>query len=242
MMFSKAIAEAKEYTRAVVILYRMTDGRVESNVGTYVHLDDVGHILTASHIFKMGSEDPVSKITVIFDGRYFNADYIADDVPNDILVMKIQDYQPGLIKIFPKFLDESIGELPRGTPLIRLGYPTGKPHSHIPVSWDDGRNAFSLGNDLKVNCFHNDGVVLRYVNRGCEVRLIEIASPALLGQSGGPVLTPEGIVVGLQSRNTVLEFSDRPPMETGLATSHAAIARFIKIHVPKYGEIPEYLK
>ena len=74
MMFSKAIADAKEYTRPVVILYLMTDGRVESNVGTFVHLDDVGHILSASHIFKMGSEDPISSVSVIFDGRYFSAD------------------------------------------------------------------------------------------------------------------------------------------------------------------------
>jgi len=55
-MFSKVIAEAKEYTRPVVILYRFTDGRVESNIGTFFHVDDLGHILSASHIFKMGKE------------------------------------------------------------------------------------------------------------------------------------------------------------------------------------------
>lgn len=232
-MFLKAIAEAKEFTRSIVILYRMTDGRVESIVGTCVHIDDDGHILSASHIFKMGSEDPVRTVQVIFDGRYFSADYIADDVPNDIILLRIRDYKPGSIKAFPKFLDGSIGELPRGVPLIRFGYPMGDPHSNVRASWDHMRNCFCFDGEAKVSFYFNEGIVTQYVDREKEVRLMELSSPALIGQSGGPVLTMEGIVVGLQSRNTLWELPKKPPFETGLATSHIAIAGFLKKHLPR---------
>lgn len=227
-MFSKVIAEAKEYTRSVVILYRFADGKVESNLGTYFHVDDLGHILSASHIFKMGSEDQIISISVIFDGQYFSADYVADDVPNDIILLKIKDYKRGSVKAFPKFLDASTGELARGTRLARLGFPKGQPHSNISVSWDEVNNSFRLNEAAKVSCFHNDGTVIQYVDRENNVRLIEISTPALMGQSGGPVFTTEGTIVGLQSRNTVLELPGKPPLETGLAASHLAIAKFLK--------------
>lgn len=227
-MFSSVVAVAREYTRAVVILYRMTDGRVESNVGTYIHLDDVGHILSASHIFKMGSEDPISTISVIFDGQYFNAEYVADDVRNDIILLRIKDYKRGSIKVFPKFLRGSNGELHQGTPLVRLGYPRGKPHSDIAVTWDELGNQFKIEGTPTVNSFYNEGIVMRYVDRENDARLVELSSPALLGQSGGPLLTAEGFVAGVQSRNTVLEFPQRPPRETGLATSHIHVAKLLE--------------
>jgi hypothetical protein len=228
-MFSKVVADAKEYTRPVVILYRFTDGRVESNIGTFFHVDDCGHILSASHIFKMGSEDPISSISIIFSGRYFKADYIADDIQNDIVLLKITDYVPGSIKIFPKFLKGSIGELPQGTPLVRLGYPKGEPHSNIPIAWDEANQGFALDEtQIKITCFHNDGIVTQYVDRDKDVRLLEMSTPALMGQSGGPVLSAEGTVVGLQSRNTVLEIPAEQPLETGLAASHIVIAKFLE--------------
>lgn len=229
-MFSSAITEAKEYTRSVVILYRFTDGRVESNVGTFVHVDDDGNILSASHIFKMGSEDPISSISVIFDGRYVAADYVADDVVNDLILLKIRDYRPGSVKAFPKFLNGSVGELTRGTPLVRLGFPKGEPHSNILVAWDSALNGFRLDDATKVSSFHNEGTVIQYADRDNNVRLIEISSPALMGQSGGPVLNTDATVVGLQSRNTVLELPTKPPLETGLAASHIAIARLLKMN------------
>lgn len=226
-MFSNVIAEAKEYTRSVVTFYRMTDGRVESNIGTYVHLDDDGHILSASHIFKMGSEDPISTISVILDGRYFSADYIADDIPNDIILLKIRDFKPGSIKAFPKFLNGSTGELPRGTPLVRLGYPKGHPHSNFSVIWDEAINGFRVDEkNTRVTCYHNDGILTGYENRENGVRLLEMSTPALMGQSGGPVLTANGAMAGLQSRNTGYEFE----AETGRAATHIAIAKLLEKH------------
>lgn len=230
-MFSKVISEAREYTRPVVILYKFTDGRVESNLGTFFHIDDLGHILSASHIFKMGSEDPITSISVIFDGRYFQADYVADDVLNDIILLRIKDFKSGSIKAFPKFMKGSIGELPRGTPLLRVGYPKGNPHSNIPVAWDEAINGFTLDEKkIRVTCLSNDGVVTQYVDRDNDVRLMEMSTPALMGQSGGPVLSANGTVVGLQSRNTVWEFPAHPPQETGLAASHIVIAKFLEKH------------
>ncbi|MGE0616956.1 MAG: serine protease [Bacteriovoracia bacterium] len=227
-MLSKIIDEAREYTRPIVILYRMKDGRVESNIGTFFHIDDLGHILSASHIFKKGSEDPIIETSLIFDDRYSEAQYVADDPTNDIVLIKIKNYKPGSIKTFPKFLNSLVTELPRGTTLVRLGYPRGEPYSHIPATWDEKEKCFILGKNVRVTCYHNEGTVIDYVDRESDFRLIEISSPALMGQSGGPILTHKGIVVGLQSRNTGFGLPTKSVLETGLAISHIAIARFLE--------------
>lgn len=230
-MFSKAIAEAKEYTRPVITVFKFADGKVESSVGSFIHLDDHGHILSARHIFTMGSEDPIDAFSIIFDRQYFNAEIIAADVPNDLMLLKIKDYRPGTIKAFPKFLKRSEGELSKGTPLVRLGFPKDPPYSNVSFTWDEANKRFHWDAEKsRLTYFHNDGVVTGYVDREHNVRLLETSSPALMGQSGGPILTAHGSVVGLQSRNTVLDDSTNPPLETGLAASHLAIANFLNKH------------
>lgn len=110
-------------------------------------------------------------------------------------------------------------------------HPLGAPFSHVPVTWDDKNKSFQWDSkNTKLSYFHNDGVIAGYVNRGSDARLLETSSPALLGQSGGPVLTNQGTVIGLQSRNTVLESSAHSPLETGLAASHSVIANFLAKH------------
>lgn len=228
-MFSKIIAEAREYTRPVVTLFKCTDGKVESSVGTFIHVDDLGHILSANHIFTVGSEDPIDVFGVIFDRQYSSAEIIAEDVPNDLILLRIKGYIPGSIKMFPKFLRKSQAELSPGTPLVRLGFPLGHPYSHVAVGWNDLTKGFQWDAEkTKLSDFHNEGTVMGYVDRECGVRLLETTSPALMGQSGGPLLTAQGALVGLQSRNTVLELPASPSLETGLATSHIVIAELLE--------------
>jgi S1-C subfamily serine protease len=230
-MFSKAIAEAKEYTRSVIPIFKFANGKVESTVGTFIHIDDAGHILSARHIFTKGSEDEIDQFSFIFDRQYTQAESIAEDVPNDLKLLRLRDYKPGSIKVFPKFLKGTVGELSNGTQLVRLGYPLGNPYSNVAVTWDEAKKHFHWDADnTKLTCFHSDGFITGYADRENDVRLLETSSPALLGQSGGPVLTAQGVVVGLQSRNSVFESLVNPPVETGLAASHIAIARFLGKH------------
>ncbi len=231
-MFSNAIAEAREYTRSVVVLYKFTDGRVKSKVGTYVHLDDLGHILTANHVLQVGSESQITNFDVIFDGRYFklDAEYVAQDFLNDLALIRIRTYQPRSIKAFPKFLTGSSGELPRGTPLVRLGYPISE--SHISATWDEANNDFNMDRiNTRLTCVSNYGKVVGYEARENGLYLLEMNTAVLNGQSGGPVLTSEGAIAGLVSRNT--GYDSEP--ETGRAATHMSIAHLLEKHLaPKF--------
>ncbi len=59
-------------------------------MGTYIHIDDAGHILSARHIFTMGSQDLIDAFSIIFDRQYLNAEVIAEDVPKDLILLKIK--------------------------------------------------------------------------------------------------------------------------------------------------------
>ncbi len=52
-MFRKAIAEGMKFTRPVVISRQLVDGECVTNVGSYVVVNDTGHIATAWHIIAM---------------------------------------------------------------------------------------------------------------------------------------------------------------------------------------------
>lgn len=226
-MFSKVIADAKEYTRPVTPFFKFADRDVESSVGTYVHVDDLGHILSARHIFTVGSEDPLVASAMIFDCRYSDYEIIAADVPNDLILVRVKDYRPGSIRVFPKFLKKSEGEISKGTPFTRLGFPKGQPYSHVPVTWDEANRSFHWDSEkTKLSFFCNDGFASGYTELEDEARFLETNSLALNGQSGGPLLTAQGTIVGITSRNST--FEGNPPLTVSFAASHIAIAKFLE--------------
>lgn len=223
-MFSEVIEEAKKYTRPVVTIFKLADGKVFSSVATYIHIDDIGHILSAKHIFTMGSDSQVDASAVIFDLQYSQAEYIAEDSKNDLVLLKIKDYKPGSIKIFPKFLRSLDSNLPRFTPLVRLGFP----NSSVDATWDERKKCFNWihGNFV---FFDNNGVSIGYeIDRENNTHLLETNFPARMGQSGGPVITTQGVVVGIQSKNSIFENLDCQDLEIGVAASHVAIASLLE--------------
>ncbi len=230
----KVIDEAKEYTRPVVLLFKLTDGEVKSSIGTFMHIDDRGHILSAKHIFTVGDQDPIVAFSCIFDRQYFSAEIIAEDNWNDLVLLKIKDYKPGSVKVLPKFFTSSVRPLSEGTQLVRLGYPIGNQFSHIAVTWDDAIKGFNWdAANTRLTCFANEGIFTQYeIDSKNNTHFLEISSPALVGQSGGPVLTAQGIIAGLQSKNSVFEIPGDNNLEVGIAASHVAIARLLEKHVP----------
>ena len=49
-MFQGAIKTAKGYTYPVIISFQRKDGKTDSNIGTFIVLNEDGYILTAHHI------------------------------------------------------------------------------------------------------------------------------------------------------------------------------------------------
>ncbi len=51
-MFEKAIRDASQYTKPIVVSHRKADGETASDIGTFIVLNDDGWILTANHIMQ----------------------------------------------------------------------------------------------------------------------------------------------------------------------------------------------
>ena len=229
-MFSNVIKEAQEYTRSAIFLFKFAELEAESIIGTFIHVDDLGHILSARHMFTVGSEDRLDAFSVIFDRRFTQAEIVAEDIPNDLILLRLKDYKSGLIRSFPQFFRSSEKTLPKGISLVRLGYPLDKEYSNVPFKWDQTKKAFNWdGHGTRLTCFANSGTFLQYeIDPEKDVHLLELKTPALIGQSGGPLLTTQGIVVGLQSKNSVYCLPSGHILETGKAASHLSIARLLE--------------
>ena len=117
-----------------------------------------------------------------------------------------KDYNPGSIRVFPKFLKKSEGEISGGTPIARLGFSEGQPYSHGPVTWNAINRSFHWDSEkIKLFFFCNDGFVTGYTDLELDTRFLETNSLGLNGQSGGLIFTAQGIIAGITSRNSTFE-------------------------------------
>ena len=82
-----------------------------------------------------------------------------------------------------------------GELLCRTGYSLLE--DKLAVKWDGTGFAANAAPPL----FVNSGLVSRFINQG-DLRIIELDSPGLRGQSGGPLFDEEGRICGMQFRTT----------------------------------------
>ena len=90
----------------------------------------------------------------------------------------------------------------QGELLCRAGYPL---IGNIKVDWNSQTEEFTLTDLFPATVFVNEGVVARFLGSGptgTEHVFIETSSPGLRGQSGGPLVDPDGRLCGIQIRTT----------------------------------------
>lgn len=141
--------------------------------GTGFVYDAEGHIITNEHVIRSGGEVFVTFI----DGEEFSAEIVGTSPYNDLAVLKID---PGKYELKPVELGDST-KLKVGKMVVALGSPMGfeGSYTHGIVSGLDRkmpvRQQFSIPN------------------------LIQVDVPINQGNSGGPLLTLDGKVVGVNT-------------------------------------------
>jgi len=107
-----------------------------------------------------------------------------------------------------------------------LKFPKGDPSadwgllSTLSPPRDEGSGQFQFApGSLPIPRFPLDGILTRHVqlvdpNVKTTARFIELSTPGLRGQSGGPVFDVNGTVWGVQSQTRSLELGFRPSAET----------------------------
>lgn len=130
--------------------------------------------------------DQFTKFTVIESGY------------SDLALVKFEGFNQLFCNTFPVFKDNS-AELKQGLSLCRLGYPypefTNFQHNAQTddIEWTNTGKAESP-------LFPIDGILTRHVaDANGQIVGLELSTPGLKGQSGGPLFDKDGVVCGLQS-------------------------------------------
>jgi len=179
--FEKVLKEATPKT--VMVRNKMPDGKREAcGSGAIISAD--GYILTCSHVIVNAS-----KIRVILpDGRELAAKMLGQNFLNDYALIKVE------AKKLPFFELGESGKLKEGEAVMGLGYPGGQSRDGMPyVSY--GR-VLALGRNVPVQGFK------RYYNGA-----IKSDMKSVPGNSGGPLVTKDGKLVGLNG--AVMLFLER---------------------------------
>jgi len=140
---------------------------------------------------------------------------------SDLAAVKLTGFTLSADQKFAKFGDPSV-ELPQGRSLCKLGFP----FHHFKTRFDSEANRFAIDEMPPLVRYPLDGILTRYNvvqgNDGKTAKFVEMSTPGLRGQSGGPVLDTAGVVWGIQSRthHLVLGFSPEVEREGKKVTEH----------------------
>ena len=115
----------------------------------------------------------------------------------DLAIIQFRDFDSVKYKGFATFLKDSKAVKP-GKYLCRLGYPFPE---FTNYHYNKSRNDIEWTKEGRVNTpvFPIDGIVTRHIGEANEVVGIEMSTPGLRGQSGGPLFDKNGLIYGMQS-------------------------------------------
>lgn len=123
------------------------------------------------------------------------------DWQKDIAIGRIIGFDSAAIDTYPRFRDPNL-ELTPGTSLCRLGFP----FHDVKTTCNMQTGVFQLeAGSTPVPFFPMDGIMTRTSvdidpTTSQQAHFIEMSTPGLRGQSGGPIFDTEGNLCGLQSK------------------------------------------
>lgn len=115
----------------------------------------------------------------------------------DLAIVQFQGYSEIKYKGFARLLKDETKVRP-GRTLCRLGYPFPE-FSNYRFNKDTDDIEWSQTGRISTPAFPIDGIITRQVADQNGIFGIEMSTPGLKGQSGGPLFDTKGIVYGMQS-------------------------------------------
>lgn len=114
----------------------------------------------------------------------------------DLAIIRFKGFTRKYYTTFASFIKD--GSVKQGKSLCRLGFPFPEFNNYIynyqtdEIEWTREGNANSPS-------FPIDGIVTRLIAQHGRISGIEMSTPGLRGQSGGPLFDKDGIIYGMQS-------------------------------------------
>jgi len=229
-MFARAVQVAQRFTRPVIVSKRLANGTVTSGCAAFVIVNEEGWIVTAGHVMAdlvAYQQQPAVPPAQADPERISNVSYwwgkdgvtvaeLTVDGLADLAVGRLEPFDRREVLSYPTFGNSARPLLP-GTALCRLGFPF---HA-IEATFIEATGQFQLAEGtLPLPLFPLDGIYTRLYNvvdpgSHRQASFIEVSTPGLRGQSGGPVFDPDGVVWGIQSRTVHLPLGFNPKVTVG---------------------------
>ncbi|MDB5443560.1 MAG: hypothetical protein JWP73_1936 [Phenylobacterium sp.] len=166
-----------------------------------------GYLVTASHVIAGGR-----KIQAFSNGeKVGEARVVADDPANDLAILKYAPAKPGKILILP--ISPRAASLGRN--VFTLGYPEPE----------------ALGQHVKMTAGH----VSSTAGYQDDARYLQISVPVQEGNSGGPLIGPDGAVLGVIEAK-LLKFDERKDNPAPEMVNYALKASYIR---PMLEDLPD---
>ena len=117
----------------------------------------------------------------------------------DLALIKFEGFQKALFSNTPKFLKDESSIQP-GNMLCRLGFPFPE-FSNFQLNLEKNILEWIAKGNARSPRFPIEGMVTRFLgDKNGKIYGIEMSTPGLRGQSGGPLFDTEGRIIGMQSR------------------------------------------
>ncbi len=199
-MFREALKKAMSFTKPVFFVdYEENFVKLAEGMGTYFIINEEGWILTVAHIFKTQNGEIAKNRKFSWNASDAEIDKLIISETDDMALVKLTPFKEENVQ-YPKFKNPE-KNIDTGVFLCKLGFP----FNEIKLGYDKNSDSitFSKGS-LPVTFFPLEGMYTRNVlDRKSE--LIEISTPGIPGQSGGPIFDKEGIVWSIITNNTSIK-------------------------------------
>ncbi|AQG80332.1 S1 family peptidase [Spirosoma montaniterrae] len=115
----------------------------------------------------------------------------------DLALLRFEGYNRALYRGYATFLKDT-SRVKAGRSLCRLGYPFPE---FTNFRYNSAIDDIEWTSEGRVNSprFPIDGIVTRLLSENNSITAIEMSTPGLRGQSGGPLFDVNGVIYGMQS-------------------------------------------
>ena len=169
-LLSRCLAVALLASLATALLASPAAYAQRASTGSGFFITSDGYFITCFHVVVNSGKITLRNLK----GETFDARAIAVDRSNDLALLKAE--VSGGVRFKPLPLAAS-GEVRRGAAIVTMGFP----------------NIHQQGIEPKVT----DGIINSFSGANNDARVFQISAPVQTGNSGGPLITMDGNVVGV---------------------------------------------
>ncbi len=221
-MFAEAISKVSQFTRPIHSILRVAGSKeVTPGSATLFFVNDDGVAITCKHVAKLltdaehinlshrrnreaGIAEPSGTLiqmrnTFVDCFDKLDSFTVITHPTADLALIRFHGYKKLMISSFPKFKSNA-ESIKQGKFLCRIGYPFPEFTNYRLNSQTNDIEWTESGNK-KSPVFPIEGMVTRFLGNSTDgVFGIEMSTPGLRGQSGGPLFDEKGVIYGIQSR------------------------------------------